>query len=37
MAKGVMPGSITLLQAIWARNIDTTLTGQWQSWHVLHD
>jgi hypothetical protein len=37
MTNGVMPGSTTVLQAIWARNMDISLTGQWQSWHVLHD
>jgi Tfp pilus assembly protein PilX len=37
MANGVMPGSTTLLQAIWARSMDTSPTGQWHSWHVLHD
>jgi len=25
------------LQAIWARNTSTSITGQWHSWHVLHD
>ena len=37
LANGVMPGSTTVLQAIWARNTPTTNTGQWRSWHVLHD
>jgi len=37
LAKGVMPGTTTVLQAIWARNMDTAPTGQWHSWHVLHD
>ena len=37
LANGVMPGSTTLLQAIWVRNTPTSNTGQWQSWHVLHD
>lgn len=36
-AKGVMPGSSTVLQAIWTRDNLTTHTGHWQSWHVLHD
>jgi len=37
LANGVMPGSTAVLQAIWARNMDTAPTGQWHSWHVLHD
>lgn len=37
LAKGVMPGTTTVLQAIWVRNIDTSPTGQWYSWHMLHD
>lgn len=37
LANGVMPGSTTVLQAIWVRNTPTTNTGQWRSWHVLHD
>ena len=37
LAKGVMPSSTTVLQAIWVRNTPTSNTGQWQSWHVLHD
>jgi Tfp pilus assembly protein PilX len=37
MTYGVMPGSTYVLQAIWAKNIDTSLTGQWHSWHALHD
>ena len=37
MANGVMPGSTTVLQAIWVRNTPTSNTGQWRSWHVLHD
>ena len=37
MAHGVMPGSATVLQAVWARHGNTSLTGQWHSWHVLHD
>lgn len=37
LAKGVMPGSTSVLQAIWVRNTPTSNTGQWQSWHVLHD
>jgi len=32
-----MPGTTTVLQAIWARNMDASPTGQWHSWHVLHD
>jgi Tfp pilus assembly protein PilX len=37
LAMGVMPSSSTVLQAIWARHSHTSLTGQWYSWHVLHD
>jgi len=37
LAKGVMPGSTTVLQAIWVRNTPTANTGEWQSWHVLKD
>jgi Tfp pilus assembly protein PilX len=37
LANGVMPSSNTVLQAIWVRNSPTTNTGQWRSWHVLHD
>ncbi len=37
LANGVMPGSTTLLQAIWVRNTPTSNTGQWRSWQVLHD
>jgi Tfp pilus assembly protein PilX len=37
LANGVMPGSTTVLQAIWVRNTPTSITGQWRSWHVLHD
>jgi Tfp pilus assembly protein PilX len=35
LANGVMPSSTTVLQAIWVRS--TPSTGQWHSWHVLHD
>lgn len=37
LAKGVIPSSTTVLQAIWARNDPLSPTGQWYSWHVLHD
>jgi Tfp pilus assembly protein PilX len=37
LAHGVMPGSATVLQAVWARHSNASLTGQWHSWHVLHD
>jgi Tfp pilus assembly protein PilX len=37
LAHGVMPGSATALQAVWAKQSNTSLTGQWHSWHVLHD
>lgn len=37
LAHGVMPGSATVLQAVWARQNNTSITGQWRSWHVLHD
>lgn len=34
---GILPGSTTVLQAIWVRNNLTATSGQWRSWHVLHD
>lgn len=37
LANGVMPSSSTVLQAIWVRNTANSNTGQWRSWHVLHD
>lgn len=37
IAHGVMPGSTTVLQAVWTRHTNISLTGQWHSWHVLHD
>ncbi len=37
LARGVIPSSTTVLQAIWARATPSSLTGQWHSWHVLHD
>lgn len=37
LAYGVMPGSTTVLQAIWVRNHLADTAGQWRSWHVLHD
>jgi len=37
LANGVMPGSTTVLQAVWVRSNLTTHTGQWRSWHLLHD
>jgi Tfp pilus assembly protein PilX len=37
LANGVIPGSTTVLQAIWVRNTSTSHTGQWRSWQVLHD
>lgn len=37
LTTGVMPGSSTVLQAIWTRDNNTSPTGQWRSWHVLHD
>ena len=37
LANGVMPSSTTVLQAVWVRNTGTASTGQWRSWHVLHD
>lgn len=37
LAHGVMPGSATVLQALWAKHSNTSITGQWHSWHVLHD
>lgn len=37
LANGVMTGSSTVLQAVWVRDTSTSATGQWRSWHVLHD
>jgi hypothetical protein len=37
LANGVMPGSTNVLQAIWVRHSSISNTGQWRSWHVLHD
>lgn len=37
LASGVMPGSSVVLQAIWTRQSNADLVGQWRSWHVLHD
>lgn len=37
LALGVMPGSSVVLQAIWTRQNTTDFTGQWRSWHILHD
>jgi hypothetical protein len=37
LANGIFPGSNTVVQAIWVRQSATSLTGQWQNWHVLHD
>ncbi len=37
MAHGVMQGSTTVVQGIWVRDTSTSSTGQWRSWHVLHD
>ena len=37
LTQGVMPSSATVLQTIWVRTTPTSPTGQWQSWHVLHD
>ena len=37
LANGVMPGSTTVLQAVWVRDTPTSFTGQWRSWRVLHD
>lgn len=37
LANGIMPSSSTVLQAVWARTSVTSPTGQWHSWHVLHD
>ena len=37
LAHGVIPGSATVLQAVWARQNNTSITDQWRSWHVLHD
>lgn len=37
LAHGIFPGSSAVVQAIWTRHSAASLTGQWQSWHVLHD
>jgi Tfp pilus assembly protein PilX len=37
LANGVRPGSTTVLQALWVRNTATSSSGQWRSWHLLHD
>ena len=37
LANGVMPNSTSVLQAVWARDIPTSFSGQWRSWQVLHD
>lgn len=37
LANGVMPGSTSVLQAVWVRDTPTSSTGHWRSWHVLHD
>ena len=37
MANGIALGSTTVLQGIWMRSSDIAPTGQWHSWHVLHD
>lgn len=37
LAHGVMPSSTVVLQTLWVRHIDTSTTGEWRSWHLLHD
>jgi Tfp pilus assembly protein PilX len=37
LATGVRPGTATVLQALWTRDTPTSTTGQWHSWHFLHD
>lgn len=37
LANGVMPGSSTVLQSVWVPSTANTVTGQWRSWHLLHD
>ena len=37
LATGAMPGSTTVLQAVWVRTTATASTGEWRSWHLLHD
>jgi hypothetical protein len=32
-----MQGSTPVVQVIWVRDTSTSSTGQWRSWHVLHD
>ena len=36
LANGVLPGSSTVLQAIWTRSSPASPSGVWHSWHVLH-
>lgn len=36
-ANGMLPSSSVVVQAIWARATPTSSSGQWHSWHVLHD
>jgi hypothetical protein len=37
LAQGMMAGSTTVLQGIWVRDTISSTTGQWCSWHLLHD
>jgi Tfp pilus assembly protein PilX len=37
LTQGVLPNTRTVLQTIWVRNPTMLPTGQWRSWHVLHN
>jgi Tfp pilus assembly protein PilX len=37
LATGVLPGSTTVLQALWTRSTASSTTGQWHGWQLLHD
>lgn len=35
LTTGVLPGSSTVMQALWIRTTATSTTGLWHGWHVL--
>lgn len=37
LAQGFLPGSTSVVQAIWQRTSPAATTGQWLSWHILRD
>jgi Tfp pilus assembly protein PilX len=37
LAQGFLPGSTSVVQAIWKRTSPAATNGQWLSWHVLRD